>query len=89
MSQYLNAIIDLGKVKSHTSELTKSRNHWQNICISLFFFMLVFVTFFYHTYQNVDQRLKEINKEQKRQTALLKKLVEEKNQKTKKISTQI
>ena len=66
------------------TEVVLSRDHWQNITLGLFVFILAFVTFFYHTYQNVDEKLKKINKEQKRQTALFKKLTEEK-----KISTQI
>ena len=84
MSQHLTVRLDPAKVQSHTNNLVKSRNHWQNISLGLFFFILVFVTLFYHTYRNTDQRLKEISKKQERQTALLEKLNEEKNQRAKK-----
>ena len=80
-------ILDPARVQQKIAELVTSRNHWQKITLGLFIFILAFVTFFYHTYQNVDQKLKELKEEQKRQTAILKKLLKEKNQNEKKSLT--
>ena len=48
------------------------------------FFILMFVTFFFNTYQNVNERLQKIEEKQERQTVLLEKLYEEKIQNEKK-----
>ena len=74
------AMLDPVKVNHHINNLLRSRTQWQNITLGLLIFILVFVTFFYHTYQNINDRLRKINKEQKIQRELLTKLTKEKNQ---------
>ena len=76
--------MDPVEVGLKVTELVTSRNHWQKTTLYLFFFILLFVTFFFSTYQNVEKRLQEIKEEQKEQKTLLENFYKEKDQNEKK-----